>query len=132
MQNRSRVLTFRLGGQNELPQLPAAVVHREPAVTSPVGSDEQIATGHAVYVKRCLACHGFSVISGGLVKDLRLSEETVHAQWNAIVLGGLLQGPGMPAFAGILTAEEAEAVRMYVLDRARALADSAKTPFSGM
>jgi len=56
----------------------------------------------------------------------------VHEQWHAIVLGGQRQGPGMPAFAGILNAEESEAVRMYVIDRARALAQSAKTPFSGM
>ena len=132
MQNRSRVLVFRLGGENELPPLEAAVVHHEPAVVTPVGSDEQLAAGHAVYVERCLHCHGFSAVSGGLVKDLRLSGEAVHAQWNDIVLGGQRQGPGMPAFAGIISAEESEAVRLYVIDRARALADSTKTPFSGM
>jgi len=132
MQNRSRVLTFRLDAAKELPPLPTTVVRREPEVTTPVGSDQQIATGHAVYVKRCLACHGFGVVSGGLVQDLRLSSEAVHAQWNDIVLGGQRQPLGMPAFAGILTAAEAEAVRMYVVDRARALAESTKTPFSGM
>lgn len=132
MQNKSRVLTFRLNASNELPPLPAKIVHHEPTVLTPVGSDEQIAMGHAVYVERCLSCHGFSAISGGLVKDLRLSEEAVHEQWHAIVLGGQRQGPGMPAFAGILNAEESEAVRLYVIDRARALAQSAKTPFSGM
>jgi quinohemoprotein ethanol dehydrogenase len=132
MQNRSRVLTFRLDAANELPPLPATVVHREPEVTMPVGSDQQIATGHAIYVKRCLACHGFGVVSGGLVQDLRLSTEAVHTQWIDIVLGGQRQVLGMPAFAGILTAEEAEDVRLYVIDRARALAESAKTPFSGM
>jgi quinohemoprotein ethanol dehydrogenase len=101
-------------------------------VLTPVGTDEQIAAGHAVYVERCLHCHGFSAVSGGLVKDLRLSGQVVHDQWHAIVLGGQRQGPGMPAFAGILTSEESEAVRLYVIDRARALADSPKTPFSGM
>ena len=132
MQNRSRVLTFRLDGSNELPPPVAAVAHREPAVISPVGSEEQLATGHATYVERCLACHGFGVVSGGLVKDLRLSSEAVHGQWNAIVLGGQRTELGMPAFAGILSADESEAVRMYVIERARALSESPKTPFSGM
>jgi len=132
MQNRSRVLTFRLGASNELPPLEARVVHREPEVVTPTGSDEQIALGHAVYVERCLACHGFSAVSGGLIKDLRLSNAAVHEQWQEIVLGGQRQGPGMPAFAGIISAEESEAVRLYVIGRAQALVNSTKTPFSGM
>jgi len=71
-------------------------------------------------------------VSGGLVKDLRLSSGAVHDQWNEIVLQGQRRELGMPAFAGILSAEESEAVRLYVIERAQALAESPKTPFSGM
>jgi len=132
MQNRSRVLTFRLDGKHSLPPLPAKIVHREPEVTGPAGSEAQIAAGHEVYVDRCLSCHGFSAVSGGLVPDLRLSIAAVHEQWDAIVLGGQRQPLGMPAFADILSVEDSQAVRMYVIERARALAESPKTPFSGM
>ena len=132
MQNRSRVLTFRLDGEHVLPPLPAKVVHQEPEVTGPPGSESLIRSGHAVYVERCLSCHGFSAVSGGLVPDLRLSNAAVHEQWDAIVLEGQRRPLGMPAFAGILSAEDSQAVRMYVIDRARALAESPMTPFTGM
>jgi PQQ-dependent dehydrogenase (methanol/ethanol family) len=132
MQNRSRVLTFRLDGEHVLPPLPAKVVHQEPEVTGPPGSEALIRSGHAVYVERCLSCHGFSAVSGGLVPDLRLSNAAVHEQWDAIVLEGQRRPLGMPAFAGILSAEDSQAVRMYVIDRARALAESPRTPFTGM
>ena len=132
MQNRSRVLTFRLDGEHELPPLPPKVVHQQPEVTGPPGSEALIRSGHAVYVERCLSCHGFSAVSGGLVPDLRLSNAAVHEQWDAIVLGGQRQPLGMPAFAGILSVDDSQAVRMYVIERARALAESPRTPFSGM
>ncbi len=132
MQNRSRVLTFRRDGEHVLPPLPAKVVHQEPEVTGPPGSEALIRSGHAVYVERCLSCHGFSAVSGGLVPDLRLSNAAVHEQWDAIVLEGQRRPLGMPAFAGILSAEDSQAVRMYVIDRARALAESPRTPFTGM
>jgi quinohemoprotein ethanol dehydrogenase len=132
MQNRSRVLTFKLEGSNALPTAQATVIHRQPEVIMPLGNAEQLAMGHSIYVERCLHCHGFSAVSGGLIKDLRLSTQAVHDQWNDIVLEGRRMELGMPAFAGILDAEESEAVRLYVIERARAMAESPKTPFSGM
>ena len=128
----ARSSTTSLTSSYELPPLPAKVVHQEPAVTGPPGSKALIRFGHAVYVERCLSCHGFSAVSGGLVPDLRLSNAAVHEQWDAIVLGGQRQPLGMPAFAGILSVEDSQAVRMYVIERARALAASPRTPFSGM
>lgn len=132
MRNHSRVLTFRLDGSDELPAMQALTTHSEPTVTEPVAAATVIEAGHKVYAERCMACHGLSAVSGGLVPDLRLSNATTHNQWHGIVLGGQRQLQGMPGFVGVLTAKDSEAVRMYVLDRARALADSPKTPFSGL
>ena len=58
-------------------------------------------------------------MSGGVTPDLRYSTAETHAQWDAIVLGGLKQGNGMPAFGNILAPEDSEAVRNYVLERAQ-------------
>ena len=132
MKNRSRVLTFRLDGDEQLPVVAATTERREPQVYEAESSAAEIAAGRRVYVDRCLMCHGFSAISGGNLPDLRLSSAEVHEQWDAIVLGGQRTILGMPGFEGVLTGEDAQAARAYVIDRARALKESPKTPFSGL
>ena len=132
MNNHSRVLSFRLGGELELPVTEKPVVHREPKVTGPLAEPDVVARGHKVYTDRCLVCHGFGAVSGGLLPDLRLSSPAVHEQWNAIVLDGQRQVLGMPGFTGIISAQDSSAVRAYVVERADALQQSVKTPFSGL
>jgi len=41
------------------------------------------------------------------------------AAWDAIELGGSLRGNGMPAFGAILSKEDSDAVRAFVIDEAR-------------
>ena len=119
MQNHSRILAFRLGGDASLPELPLA---ERPAIPEPppLDADEVIiAMGKHIYYDRCVACHGLNAASGGLVPDLRYAAEQTHAAWDAIVLGGSLRDKSMPAFGGILSKAESDAVHAFVVSEAR-------------
>jgi quinohemoprotein ethanol dehydrogenase len=60
-------------------------------------------------------------VGGGTLPDLRFSATLGSADaWKAIVLDGTLARNGMISFARHLKAEDAEAVRAYVVERAHA------------
>jgi mono/diheme cytochrome c family protein len=120
MQNKSRVLTFKLGASNALPgpdPMPARGVLAPPPQTA---SDADVQRGHALYAERCMVCHGLSAMSGGLLSDLRYSSPETFATWDAIVVGGSKGIIGMPGYAGILSMEESQAIKAYIIDRAHA------------
>jgi PQQ-dependent dehydrogenase (methanol/ethanol family) len=119
MKNISRILAFRLDGDASLPAVEATPRPPVPKPVAEPASDEIVAAGKSVYYERCWHCHGDGAASGGVTPDLRYSTAETHAQWDAIVLGGMKQGNGMPAFGNILAPEDSEAVRNYVLERAR-------------
>jgi PQQ-dependent dehydrogenase (methanol/ethanol family) len=121
MTNRSRVLTFRLGASGQLPELPAMSAPAAPEVPEQTAGAETIDQGRRLYTERCLVCHGYSVVSGGLTPDLRYSSAQVYTEWDAIVLGGSRSANGMPPFASLLSAEQSQAVKAYIIDRAHAL-----------
>jgi PQQ-dependent dehydrogenase (methanol/ethanol family) len=112
-----RVVTFKLGGTAALAPRPFG--HTEPpapAITLD-STPEQIAAGAGLYSANCFACHGVGAVAGAL-PDLRYATAEVHAQWDAIVLGGARAPLGMPAFADRLSAEQVRAIQAYVLSRA--------------
>jgi PQQ-dependent dehydrogenase (methanol/ethanol family) len=121
MNNRSRVLTFRLAASGQLPELPAVSPPAAPEVPEQTASAETVDQGRRVYTERCLVCHGYSVVSGGLTPDLRYTKAQVYAEWDAIVLGGSRSANGMPPFAALLSAKQSQAVKAYIIDRAHAL-----------
>jgi mono/diheme cytochrome c family protein len=92
-----------------------------PEVPEQTASAETIDQGRRVYTERCLVCHGYSVVSGGLTPDLRYSDAQVYSEWDAIVLGGSRSSNGMPPFAGVVTPEQSQAIKAYIIDRAHAL-----------
>jgi quinohemoprotein ethanol dehydrogenase len=115
--NAGRLLAFKLDARAPLPPvrprtIPAPQV---PRLDVPA---EVVARGRALYAHHCFMCHGMGVVSSGLHPDLRGSSPTTHERWDAIVRGGLKTPLGMPSFADQLSAEDAEAVRAYVLERA--------------
>lgn len=118
MPNRSRLLVFKLGGQETLPRddwTPAT--WNEPPVQFAKGPE--IAHGKGVYARFCSVCHGDAAMGSGLLPDLRRSYVIADAQaWSDIVLGGALSGSGMVSFEKYLSPEDASAVRAYVIDRA--------------
>jgi len=118
--NISRVLAYKLGGEHKLPpRVPQDRVMPKPqAVTADTATLEQ---GMLVYHRHCGVCHGDSLRTGGVTPDLRWSSEGVHDIWQDIVRGGVLSAVGMVSFADYVTADEAEAIRQYVLSEANRL-----------
>jgi len=118
--NVSRVLAFRLGGTAQLPPLPPdeRVMPKPQPVTA---GQEVVAHGQVMYQRYCSYCHGDALRTGALNPDLRWSSADVHAVWQDIVIGGMLQPAGMVSFKKYLTPEDAEAIRQYVLSEANRL-----------
>ena len=114
--NRSRLLVFKLDGDASLP--PA--VDKELVIDPPpqTGTPEQIADGRAAYLRYCMFCHGDNMVSGGSTPDLRALTPEKHAQWDAIVLGGLHWQNGMVGFGDELTKEQSDNIHHYAIDRA--------------
>jgi PQQ-dependent dehydrogenase (methanol/ethanol family) len=112
-----RILTFKLGGTAELAPRPFG--HTEPPVPAITmeTTPELVTAGAGLYAANCFACHGFNAVAGPL-PDLRYATAEVHAQFEAIVLGGARAQLGMPAFADRLTSEQVRAIQAYVLARA--------------
>lgn len=121
--NLSRILTFKLGGEEQLPaeEWASPELPIPPAETA---SPEAVERGRDVYARFCMWCHGDSAVSGGLVADLRASAALHDESWGEIVREGSLAEAGMASFGQHLTHEDSEAVRAYVIHEAnRALAD---------
>ena len=114
----TRILAFKLGGTAALP-VPASPTE----ITLPEidASDDVLAEGSLQYDMVCRTCHGFDVISGGMMPDLRYMSAETHQQFYDIVLGGLRAPQGMASFADTVTREQAEAIYAYIVTEAAKL-----------
>ena len=82
-------------------------------------SQQVIALGRQRYGQYCGVCHGDAAVSGGVLPDLRISLVNRGAEsWEKVVRGGERQDRGMVSFAGVLSSEESEKIRAYVVHRA--------------
>ena len=122
--NKSRVLTYRLGGDATLPaaSIPPPLVFDPPDATA---DEETIVRGKLLYHRYCGVCHGDAAVSGGLLSDLRASRTIQGDLWNVIVMDGVMVDHGMVAYSPELDADDSEAIRSYIIARAhesRALA----------
>jgi quinohemoprotein ethanol dehydrogenase len=119
------LLTFALGGKATIPPY-----HREsPPVPMPsfqvAASPADLERGRVLYGTYCARCHGGNVESGGETPDLRYANESTHAMFQEIVLGGLRRQYGMPSFAADLTSAQARHIQAFILSRARESATAA-------
>ncbi|MEL6782066.1 MAG: PQQ-dependent dehydrogenase, methanol/ethanol family, partial [Pseudomonadota bacterium] len=65
-------------------------------------------------------------VSSGVLPDLRWSAITGDADsWNSVLMEGNLSANGMVSFADVLTPEDSEAIRAYVLSQAHQAAGNA-------
>jgi quinohemoprotein ethanol dehydrogenase len=118
--NYARLLVYKLGGKVTLPPTTAFT----PPVLNPppeFGTDALRAHGESEYNSHCASCHGTSDIArvSSLFPDLRYA----GALWSpdafkAIVIDGGLQADGMVSFRKVLTTQDAEAIRAYVVQLA--------------
>ena len=111
--NRSRVLSFKLGGTAQLPTPVEPVVQLQPIPR--VGDDAMAARGFLIFHDHCSRCHGAGAVGGGVIPDLRWSAFARDGQaWKSVVLDGILKERGMVSFSSVLNEADAEALRAYV------------------
>lgn len=118
VRNKSRLLVFKLGGKASLP---AAVKLADVPIDPPplTAQPATIAAGKVQFHRYCMVCHGDAAVGGSTVPDLRRSGVLAAAdQWQAIVHDGALKSAGMVSFKGVMTPEEIESIRHYVISRA--------------
>lgn len=116
--NISRLLVFKLGANGALPPPPpmAKLVLDPPALK---GTPQQVAHGGQLYGRYCGVCHGDAAVAGGLNPDLRHSGAiNAPEAIRSIVIDGALHENGMVSFKSALNADDAEAIRQYLISRA--------------
>jgi quinohemoprotein ethanol dehydrogenase len=113
--NANRILVFKLGGAPvpvppELPPLePAPAPPPQLAGVTPA----TIAQGAALFTGNCSICHSNQPRSGA--PDLRRMQPAVHAQFETIVLKGLLTPLGMPHWEDRLSPADVKAIHAYLI-----------------
>jgi quinohemoprotein ethanol dehydrogenase len=119
--NNSRLLVYKLGGKAQLPPV-AALPQARPLDPPPAfGTPAQLARGERVYNDNCTMCHDTAFGNRGLFPDLRYTPLLKSAAaFQAVVLGGALESRGMASFKARFGADDAEALRAYITQRARA------------
>ena len=113
-----KVVTFKLGGEQLIADADIPMIERV-AKASEFGTEAQVADGLVHYARNCTVCHGPMAISSGVLPDLRWSSYTANAEsWKGTVIDGNLQSIGMVSFADVLSEDEVEAIRAYVVQQA--------------
>lgn len=115
--NTGRVLVFKAGGKETLPDLEVDVVEI-PTPPKQFADADMLAMGGKIFANNCSACHGDQAYSIGLNPNLRYSTALGDSElWKEIIEGGLEMN-GMPNFKGYLTPEQIEGTRAYVVEEA--------------
>jgi PQQ-dependent dehydrogenase (methanol/ethanol family) len=110
------IVAFKLGGKAQLPPYTPVPLDK-PSPSGESFTPAQIATGNKFYFTYCTICHG-----GPVNPDLRRSTLLKQKDaWQKVVIDGVLSQNGMAGFAAYLGPEEAEGIRAYLNQEARAL-----------
>ena len=116
--NKSRVLTFALGGAAKLPPREVVAIQR-PEPPAQFANAATITEGGQHFAHSCLYCHGGSAKGTGIVPDLRHSALLGSRDaWSRVVSDGILSDHGMVSFRAAYSPAEIESIRAYVIDRA--------------
>ncbi len=113
--NYARLLVYKVGGTAVLPE---PVSYTPPALNPPAvfGDYALLAKGEQHYNEHCGSCHGNSGRVSSLFPDLKVAAALNSAElFKAIVVDGILQNNGMVSFASVLTPDDAESIRAYVV-----------------
>ncbi len=112
-----RVLAFTLNGQTRLPPAPAVP---RPVLDPPplTASADKVQAGYKLYGHYCGICHGAGGVSAGVLPDLRYTSLLANDGFFSVVLDGALKSQGMASFAPVLTHDQADSIRAYLIKRA--------------
>jgi quinohemoprotein ethanol dehydrogenase len=130
----SRLLVYKLDGKAKLPP-PAP--YTPPVLNPPpeFGDAELVSKGEAQYNAHCASCHGNNTPNGRVstvFPDLRYAGAIWATDaFKAIVIDGALQKDGMVSFRKMITPQDAESIRAYVVHTAN-LAKNAPPPPAGL
>ena len=117
------VLVFKLDGDHALPI--AEIVQAEvPELPDEVYSQEQLREGDNLYHAQCASCHGGIGVPNEvavIAPDLRLMNLDTHSEMEEIVIGGSRAQVGMPDFEDVISSEQLESIRAFVVEQARRL-----------
>ena len=116
--SEGRILTYKLGGTETLPT-PDVTYLAIPTPPAMEYTPEQAAHGNSLFHQYCAVCHGPGVGTSGPIANLMYSGSDAHSIWDAIVVGGAYTEKGMPGFSHALDIADAQAIRAYVVDRAK-------------
>jgi quinohemoprotein ethanol dehydrogenase len=118
--NSSRLLVYKLDGKATLPPAAPPPPPRQLNPPPAFGSPAELARGEELYNQNCTMCHETQYGNRGLFPDLRYSAMINSAEaFRSVVIDGVLQQRGMVSFRDRFGAEDAEAVRAYITQRAR-------------
>jgi alcohol dehydrogenase (cytochrome c)/quinohemoprotein ethanol dehydrogenase len=111
------VLVYKIGGSDSLP--PAQDFAPEIDPPRQFTTADAINSGRLTYARYCSGCHGDTAVAGGPIPDIR-STYALHdpEDWNEIILEGALSDLGMVSFKDVLSEDDAQNIRAYVIDRA--------------
>ncbi len=113
-----KVVTFKLGGEQVIADIDVPFIERTPKAEE-FGTDEQLQLGLVQYARNCTVCHGPFAVSAGVLPDLRWSAYASSSEaWTGVLIDGNLQSIGMVSFADVLSEDEVEAIRAYVIQQA--------------
>lgn len=119
-----RLLVFKLGGAEKLPPRPDVLPF---ATTQEPLPAPLVARGKSLYAQNCSRCHSSGVLSANVTPDLRRSGVAGDkTTWRSVVIDGILAERGMVSFKNALSPADAESIRLYVQEQARAAAQRAK------
>jgi quinohemoprotein ethanol dehydrogenase len=114
---KSRLLTFKLGGNQRLPALATELEIPDPPPQQEFDK-AVIEQGGQLYHKYCIGCHGYNVISNGAIPDLRRMPRHFHDAFKEIVYDGQLKSLGMVGFSDVMSEADVEAVHAFIIARA--------------
>ena len=115
--NFGKLYVYALDG-NVVLQQPAIVDRSIPEPPALTATTAELKQGEQFYQSLCVTCHGGGVVSSGVLPDLRLLTPAKHDIFQQIVIDGMLAPTGMASFADVLTPQEAEYVRQFIISRA--------------
>ena len=118
-----RVLAFKLNGAAHLPPIPEAP--KPPLIPPPLtATPARIEQGFRIFGRYCAICHGPGASSAGITPDLRYTPLLGSDSFFDVVLGGALKDQGMVSFAKVMSHDDADAVRAYLIRRAHDTQDA--------
>jgi cytochrome c551 len=81
---------------------------------APTQAQSAADAGREIYAEHCAQCHGERLMATGAAPDLKLLRTDQRARFDEIVREGKGQ---MPAWAGMITDEEADQIWAYIRSR---------------